>query len=171
MSGGVRWSRSGDTRQIDARFSIQPDPTEVAAARRFVADTLSTWQAHQDRETAVLLVSELVSNAVVHARTDITITIRNDGALLTVEVQDGSDQLPDRHDAAPTATSGRGLAMVDRMAQDWGVRRLPGDGKVTWFTLVAEESVPAQDQPVGQSAGAVGQSVGAVGQSVGPVGR
>jgi anti-sigma regulatory factor (Ser/Thr protein kinase) len=123
---------------MEACLTLRADPSEVAAARRFVSDTLTTWRTTDDRETVVLLVSELVSNAVVHARTDITVTLRYDRDLVTVEVQDGSDLLPSRRDALPAATSGRGLYMVDALAHDWGVRRVPGDGKVTWFTLASE---------------------------------
>jgi anti-sigma regulatory factor (Ser/Thr protein kinase) len=124
---------------------------EVAVARRFVVDTLARWEAIGDRETVVLLVSELVSNAVVHAQTNFTVTLRYDRRLLTVEVQDGSRRMPARSDVPPAATSGRGLHMVDLLAHDWGVRSLP-DGKVTWFTLSFRPPDPSEERESGRLA-------------------
>jgi anti-sigma regulatory factor (Ser/Thr protein kinase) len=113
---------------------------EVATARRFVAETLTRWRADYDRDTALLLVSELVTNAVVHARTEVTLEIRCQGALLTVEVSDGSDRIPVRRGAAATTlTDGRGLNLIADLSDDWGVRRTTGHGKVVWFTLSADE--------------------------------
>jgi len=124
---------------------------EVAVARRFVSDALRRWDAAGQRETAVLLVSELVSNAVVHAHTEIALTLRYDRGLITVGVRDGSDQLPARSDVPPAATSGRGLQMVDALAVDWGVLRVPEGGKVIWFALGSMPSGP-EDHPLGRAA-------------------
>jgi len=109
---------------------------EVATARRFVADTLTQWQLTHDRDTVVLLASELVANAITHARTDIVLTVSIEGGRLTVEVSDGSSRVPVRRVPAPaTATDGRGLNVIAELSYDWGFRTIPSFGKVVWFTL------------------------------------
>jgi anti-sigma regulatory factor (Ser/Thr protein kinase) len=131
----------GKTHNVEPRLTLHPDPVEVATARRFVAETLTRWRANHDRDTALLLVSELVTNAVVHARTNITVTIRCEGQLLTVEVRDGSDQIPVRRDnPTTTLTDGRGLNLIAELSDDWGIRQTPGHGKVVWFSLSADEA-------------------------------
>ena len=85
-------------------------------------------------EQAQLLVSEVVTNALVHSGTsiDVTMAIAEGGVL--VEVGDGSDHIPSRRDYAPTASTGRGLALLEETADAWGVvRRVRG--KTVWFQL------------------------------------
>jgi PAS domain S-box-containing protein len=85
-------------------------------------------------EQAQLLVSEVVTNALVHSGTsiDVSMAIAEGGVL--VEVGDGSDHIPSRRDYAPTASTGRGLALLEQTADAWGVvRRVRG--KTVWFTL------------------------------------
>jgi anti-sigma regulatory factor (Ser/Thr protein kinase) len=109
---------------------------EVATARRFVTATLTRWRVTHDRDTVVLLASELVANAITHARTDIVLTLSCEGGLLTVEVSDGSSYLPVRRVSAPsTATDGRGLNLIADLSDDWGFRTVPSFGKVVWFSL------------------------------------
>ena len=134
----VQGSRLGESEGIHAHLSLRPDRREVASARRFVADTLTRWQCDHDSDVAMLLVSELVTNAVVHAKTVVAVNLRCEGTRITVEVHDGSDRMPADFDVAPTASSGRGIHLVAAMADDWGVRATPGDGKVVWFTLTPE---------------------------------
>jgi signal transduction histidine kinase len=83
-----------------------------------------------------LLVSELVTNAVVYARSRVTVVVESRGELLRVGVHDSSPELPVRVEADPTAESGRGLNIVDRLALRWGVDvegRSPG--KTVWFEI------------------------------------
>ena len=86
-------------------------------------------------ETAVLLVSEVVTNALLHAGTDIDVR-RGAGRLdgLRVEVGDGSPHLPSRRRYAATAGTGRGLLMLESMVDDWGVTRHRA-GKTVWFRI------------------------------------
>ena len=99
-------------------------------ARRFVIDTLAAWQSAHDPDTVVLLVGELVTNAVVHARTDSVVTLRCEGAVLTVEVRDASDQPAARRlGVAVTDIGGRGLNLVVDLSDGWGVRKLPDGGR------------------------------------------
>lgn len=119
---------------------LAPTPTAAAAARAFVRDTCQAWQvALADTavlERAVLLADELVTNAVVHARTEIRLRLELRGDRLHIAVRDGSPwllrlvTLPD-----PQAEGGRGLWLVEQLARAWGVHDHPDGGKVVWCTL------------------------------------
>ncbi|QWZ08945.1 PAS domain S-box protein [Nocardioides panacis] len=113
---------------------LPPQPTSVAEARSLMRGLLGQTGRADLVETAVLLVSEVVTNALLHAGTDIDLAavLGVDG--LRVEVGDGSPHLPSRRRYAATAGTGRGLLMLESMVDDWGVTRRPG-GKVVWFRI------------------------------------
>jgi PAS domain S-box-containing protein len=90
-------------------------------------------------ETAVLLVSEVVTNALLHAGTSIDVAARLDDEGLRVEVGDGSMHLPVRRRYATTAGTGRGLLMLEQLVDDWGVSR-HRRGKTVWFRLDAGDN-------------------------------
>ena len=110
-------------------IQLNAHPTSSRAAREFVASTLEDWGWTEHVATAVLLTSELVTNAVIHAESDIAVTVRGEQSL-RVEV---SDESPEQ--VSPVRLGdGRGLRLVDALAASWGVspqRR----GKVVWFEL------------------------------------
>ena len=108
----------------------------VRRARAFVDVTLTAWGLDQLREVAVLMTSELVTNAVVHARTPVRLAVYLDSAL-TVEVADGSPEQPVPHQVVPDEDRGRGLALVAKLADSWGSRP-EGSGKVVWFRLMLD---------------------------------
>lgn len=87
-------------------------------------------------DAAVLLVSELVANAVLHARTPIGVVVRRNDHGLRIEVHDGERRAPARKHYSSMATTGRGLVLVERLARDWGVATEQG-GKSVWFELDA----------------------------------
>src|SRR5580704_762673 len=122
---------------MEAHLLLRPDLAELGPARQFVADTLAAWDRDCDLDTALLLVSELVTNSVVHAETEVGLTLRGEGSQIRVEVADHSDKMPVDLDVPPTAVSGRGIHLVATMSEDWGVRTVPGDGKVIWFALAS----------------------------------
>ncbi len=86
------------------------------------------------RQSAQLLVSELVTNAVVHARSDVTVVLSLTVHALRIEVSDDDPTCPQARDAHDSATGGRGLRIVDTVASRWGVLRHDG-GKTVWFEL------------------------------------
>jgi PAS domain S-box-containing protein len=106
----------------------------VAAARGLVRDLLAEAGRDDLAENAMLLVSEVVTNALLHAGTPIDVCLRFDERGLRVEVGDGSPHLPARRHYAATAGTGRGLMMLEQMVDDWGVTR-HGSGKTVWFEL------------------------------------
>lgn len=118
----------------------------VAVARRFVERTLRMWEVDdQHLDDAVLLTSELMSNAVLHARTDVRLTVRSqEDGTLRVEVADENPRLPISVAPPDEAQSGRGLWLVETLATAWGVERLP-EGKTVWFELGAFRPAPAPD--------------------------
>lgn len=87
---------------------------------------------------AELVVGELVANALMHARSRYTVTVCDDEGILTIEVADRDVRLPTPIEIGPSALSGRGLSLVARLADAWGVRS-DLEGKVVWAELAAPE--------------------------------
>jgi anti-sigma regulatory factor (Ser/Thr protein kinase)/anti-anti-sigma regulatory factor len=118
---------------------LAPTPTAAAAARVFVRDILDYWQlALPDTtvvERAVLLANELVTNAVVHAHTELRLRLELRGEWLHIAVRDGSPRWLILATPEPEAVGGRGLWLVEQLARSWGVNRHPHGGKVVWCTL------------------------------------
>ncbi|MFF9126876.1 ATP-binding protein [Streptomyces sp. NPDC014889] len=124
------------------RSTVPADPSWAAAVRRLVAGQLARLPLSADqRDGAVLATDELFANAVKHARTDpddtVTVTVEGSAHTLRVTVADSSPVLPRPRPAEATAESGRGLAIVAALADDWGMSPPePGSpGKRVWFTL------------------------------------
>jgi anti-sigma regulatory factor (Ser/Thr protein kinase) len=111
------------------------DLVAVGAIRHRLRAALDRWGVPELADTAELLASELVTNALVHtAKGAVFEAVLTPGRRLRIEVHDGTARMPGRRTPADHATSGRGLLLVEALADDWGVQ-LRGDGKVTWFEL------------------------------------
>ena len=112
-------------------------PSSAGAARRFVGDALSHLGVGGGTlaETAVLLTSELVTNAVVYTAGTIEVAVqRADGAVM-VSVGDQSEVTPRPREPELGDTSGRGLGLVEALSEAWGVDQPPDNGKAVWFLL------------------------------------
>jgi anti-anti-sigma factor len=120
-------------------LSLAPTATAPAAARLYVRDVLQYWRlALPDQDVidrAELLADELVTNAVVHARTPLRLRLELRGDLLHIAVHDGSPRLLRLVPHDPEGETGRGLRLVETLASAWGVYRRPDHGKVIWCTL------------------------------------
>lgn len=117
-------------------IELSPTPASVAEARRWSKGVLERAGAVELCDTMVLLVSELVSNVVLHAGTPCQLTVATDGGRVRVEVADGSDRLPGRSEHNdPLAQSGRGLQLVHGLSSAYGVDPDPQGGKRVWFEL------------------------------------
>jgi PAS domain S-box-containing protein len=131
---------------------LPPQPPSVAEARAHVRRLLTENDRDDLVETAVLLVSEVVTNALLHAGTDIDVAGTLDDVGLRVEIGDGSPHLPSRRRYAATAGTGRGLLMLESLVDDWGVTR-HSTGKTVWFRIsgpenaLPDETEPRADQP------------------------
>jgi anti-sigma regulatory factor (Ser/Thr protein kinase) len=106
-----------------------------------VADTLRGWNLDTMVPDAELLVSELVTNAVLHAHSAAVVSLARENDHVRVSVSDKSSVLPRLRDYGPAAVTGRGMLLVDRVATRWGVD-MDGSGKSVWFELgAARESM------------------------------
>jgi anti-sigma regulatory factor (Ser/Thr protein kinase) len=119
---------------MEVKAAYPAELRSAAEARRFTERTLRAWDCEVLVESARLLVSELIVNAVLHANTEARLTLRFDGEVLRVEVGDGSTAVPKRQDYSPTATTGRGLMILEAVADEWGVD-IGADSKTVWFDL------------------------------------
>ncbi|MEU9455658.1 SpoIIE family protein phosphatase [Streptomyces sp. NPDC048277] len=116
-----------------AYWTLQPEASAPGRARRLTRQALAGWGLEELTDTAELLVSEIVTNAVRHASRPISLRLlRTD--VLRCEVGDDVPQLPRLRRASPDEEHGRGLYLVNRLARRWGTTRL-GIGKIVWFEL------------------------------------
>ncbi|WP_309062745.1 ATP-binding protein [Streptomyces sp.] len=124
------------------QLEIRPDPAEVGRARRWARSRLAGSGIGADEplaETLILLVSELVTNAVVHTGCPAVLRLSLPGAeggetTVRLEVADRSDRAPVPRCVDGEATGGRGLALVDGLADRWGWIS-EGAGKRIWCEL------------------------------------
>lgn len=119
-------------------MSLAADPRSARDARRFVERTFQRWQCAHLLELATLLTSELVTNGILHARSDIELLLRLNGQTVRVEVRDEGRGTPVRREVGLESTNGRGLALVETLAGRWGVEPIDpgtGRGKAVWFEL------------------------------------
>jgi anti-sigma regulatory factor (Ser/Thr protein kinase) len=135
------------------------DPAAAAEARAMVEDAIRAWRVPVDADVAVLLTSELVTNAVTHGTpaqgTFVLLTIACDAAVLRVDVHDGSGDLPVLDaalldtglldtslldEAQAEAETGRGLLLVTSLSAEWGFYHTPA-GKAVYFTLELQRDV------------------------------
>lgn len=118
---------------VSARF--RPDPTAPGEARRFVTDTLRrSGHATALIDCAQLAVSELATNAVIHARTAFSVTVQSSHRGVRLSVRDTSPRRPVICDRASDPSHGCGLRVVAELGTDWGVEAT-GRGKTVWAQL------------------------------------
>ena len=118
------------------RIVLTTNPASVAVARRWTTERATELGFSDLAETAALLVSEIVTNAVLHAQTECELTLRTCRGGIRVEAIDGSDQFPvGAIDPDPLAVSGRGMLLVDALSSAHGSEAVPGGGKLVWFEI------------------------------------
>jgi anti-sigma regulatory factor (Ser/Thr protein kinase) len=147
------------------RIRLPPGPAAVAEARGQVRAAIYAWDVPVDVDVAVLLTSELVTNAVKHAAGEaVTLGVRCTRDRLRVDVHDRSAAPPVLADVPACAEAGRGLAVVVGLSADWGFYRTPM-GKVVYFALALSARAVAPDgeatsrRPRGRRPGFVAQLV------------
>ena len=113
---------------------LAPHPTAPRASRDFVGRVLLEWRLSQHIRDARLVVSELVTNAMTHAGTDLDLTVAAHRQAVRVAVRDHSPDLPVAHHGG-FDTHGRGLTIVAALSNAWGVLPTADGGKVVWAVL------------------------------------
>lgn len=116
----------------------QAEPARIATARQHLRDLLHDWPGEEQRDAAVLLLSEMLTNVLVHTDTDALLVAEVAGEpgerRIRVEVTDNGDDLPHKRRPGEMASSGRGLMLVELLADAWGVAPR-GEGKSIWYEL------------------------------------
>jgi len=131
---------------MHAELAIDPNVRAVAPARRWArARMVEAGLDDAELEVLVLLVSETVTNAVLHAHPPVVLHIDVDDERTRIEVHDGRRGAPVLRDPPSTSTNGRGVLVVDRLATRWGTELTPGTHlteplrahsiKSVWFEL------------------------------------
>ncbi|MET7365535.1 SpoIIE family protein phosphatase [Streptomyces sp. NPDC005566] len=123
----------------------QAEPERIAAARQQLRELLHDWSDGEQIDAAELLVSEMSTNVLVHTDGDALLVAEVSGErgerLLRVEVADASDELPHKRRPGEMASSGRGLVLMEMLADTWGVDPR-GEGKSIWFELCESTEPP-----------------------------
>jgi anti-sigma regulatory factor (Ser/Thr protein kinase) len=123
---------------MDEEVTLPDGPEGARSARRVMARAAVLWRLDREMtETALLLVSELATNAIRHGSPPVRLSLRLNRDRLRVEVTDSSPALPELTHSGPDQVGGRGLQIVQLLAARWGItsassRRL---GKTVWFEL------------------------------------
>jgi PAS domain S-box-containing protein len=128
-------TRSADVLLGEQRAALPPDLSSPGAARRLLRIALVESGRSHWVENAELALSEVVTNAVLHAHSPISVTIRVHPGSVEVEVEDLNPTPPSVRDYDSQATTGRGMGLVAALTSECGVRPLAGGGKAVWFRI------------------------------------
>jgi anti-sigma regulatory factor (Ser/Thr protein kinase) len=140
---------------VSPQLSLPADPASVSRARRFVRGALESLGAPAASDDAELLVSELATNALLHARTAFTVEVSRHEDRVRLCVLDASPVTPRVRSFGAESTTGRGLRMVQTLCAAWGVQP-QAVGKTVWVELALE-----QDAGTAAAADEVGEDDGA----------
>jgi serine/threonine-protein kinase RsbW len=134
-------SEWADRTQWNLQMTLPAASCAVGLARQATRDALAAWRLAYLEETAVLLVSELVTNAIRHARGSdaITLELQAAGTWMRIEVHDADPRWPQPRTPAEFDGSGFGFVLVDALAGKWGVRET-ATGKAVWAELDERQS-------------------------------
>ena len=133
-----------------ARIDLGPARSDVAVARRFVAEQCRDWGCGDIVEDAELVVSELVTNALLYGASRCELRAGLSEAALRLQVVDQGGGMPDPQAASDTDEHGRGLLLVTVLSAAWGVEALPDGGKIVWAELLRPLREPGDDDPAGR---------------------
>ena len=143
------------------RLDLEPVMGAARRSRELVTEACGRWDRPELVGAACIVVTEMVNNVVAHARTPMTVLLGLRGDAMAVAVRDHSDTAPQfRGPVSPTSYGGRGLLLIDSVADRWGSLALAA-GKVVWALLQLQD-----DRPAAQAAHVNGAAC-----RTGPVGR
>jgi hypothetical protein len=116
---------------------LPPHPTAARAARDFLTDRLLDWRLPKAVAAGSLVMSELVTNAMVYAHGDIDVSVARHDELVRIAVRDEDVGIPQPRQPGLDSAHGRGLLIVDGFARAWGVLPCARGGKVVWAVVEA----------------------------------
>ena len=122
---------------LERRAEFSPGPASVTEARSFVRQALVGWDAEAWEYGASALVTELATNAVLHARTPFVVEVSYDGRQVRLCVSDGDRRPPLRKSHSRESTTGRGLDLVGALSDAWGVDQ-QATGKTIWCRVSSD---------------------------------
>jgi DNA-binding NarL/FixJ family response regulator len=125
----------GRQRTGQSAFQLAADASSARDARAFTRSTLDEWDVPELVDDALLVVSEMVANAVTHARSACELRLSVSPLALRVEVVDHGHGTPDPMPPSPTRNNGRGLHLIDAVTAAWGVEPGTTGGKTVWAEL------------------------------------
>lgn len=123
----------GDT--VRASVELAYDVESARVGRNFTRSTLLEWGVATSVDDALLVVSELISNAVMHAESGCELRLALSPVVLRIEVADDGGGTPDPLPPSRTRPFGRGLNLIDSVASAWGVDPVDSGGKVVWAEI------------------------------------
>ena len=129
---------TNDTASSDVQVELPSDLTAAREARAAARRVLPHWRLSSLLEPVLLIVSELVGNAVRHGRPPVDLRLRRAGRGVRVDVHDDESTPPATRTPAGDDESGRGLLLIDALATESGVELIEGDGKVVWARVDPE---------------------------------
>ncbi|MFI5907509.1 SpoIIE family protein phosphatase [Dactylosporangium sp. NPDC051541] len=118
-----------------AQRRFRGDAVSASAARRFAADVLGAWGEHRLADDTLLLLDEVITNAIQHTVGAVVVRLELRPARLRVTVADRSERLPNPRRAGADSENGRGLLIVASVAAAWGTEAIPAGGKEVWFEV------------------------------------
>ncbi|RCG32464.1 ATP-binding protein [Sphaerisporangium album] len=134
----------------EARWELPADPSVTAKCRALVRETLDEWDLRDLTDDMVVVVTELLGNALIHGAPPIHLTLRLDSGTLAGSVADHGPGRPRLLAAGTDLEHGRGLRIVAALTDGWGVEPLPGGvGKAIWFARaepLREPGLPPPDE-------------------------
>src|SRR5664279_2123271 len=168
--------RSGRTAPVslDGGAHVPHRVDSVPAARSFLAKLLKGWNLSDAViDDASLLTTELLTNAVVHGAGVVDLSIKVGDGVLHVGVHDDGAECPEVCDVSTDSVGGRGVWLVQSIAQDWGSESARGDepGKTVWFELTTKRASSDDEapRPVDEPSTSVGPSASGPDHRVGEV--
>ena len=125
----------------EASLTLPAELKSVSQARRFLREALEEWNVTGFELAAPQVLTELVTNAALHARSAYTVHLRAEPEAVLIEVTDSSPALPQARHYGTGATTGRGIALVEALSAAWGVQSSP-TGKTVWCRVRSDDELP-----------------------------